>query len=47
VVFSPSKGTYASAAVALLEVQTMVAAKNNLRPERKCLLELFMVNTPC
>ena len=32
VVFSPSKGTYTSAAVALLEVQTMTAAKNKLRP---------------
>jgi hypothetical protein len=45
VVFSPSKGTYTSAAVALLEVETMAAAKNNLRLERKCLLELFMVLT--
>ena len=45
-VFSPAKGTYTSAAVALLEVQTMAAAKNNLRPERKCLLELFMILTP-
>jgi hypothetical protein len=31
--------------MALLQVQTMAAAKNNLRPERKCLLAVFMVLT--
>src|SRR3954469_4534389 len=31
--------------MALLQVQTMAAAKNNLRPESKCLLAVFMVLT--